>query len=300
MAQAGGKDPGKLDEALAAARARSSGSAGPPCASLPSTTAQPGSAARSPIRAARCPRLPVINHRRRARSPSSFPSTRSSGWWSAFPFTSAARKAVRRRWPHLLYGTGSDRRIPVETYDERLTTRMADASKRAGAAAAPDSLAAAHLCRHTSPVRPRSKSATMSDDRSPSRRTTGGGRARATAAGARRAPRQARRKKVPKAKKPAAEPDVVSAEGQAAQAEEAPEVKKQEIEEQKPPKAKPASRGRRIGVVVALGAGLFRSGGDSRSGLSPLSQKYAAAGRSGGAGGYADHSRGLHRPKLLK
>lgn len=35
--------------------------------------------------------------------------------------------------------------IPVEVYDERLTTRMADASKRAGAAAAPDSLAAAHL-----------------------------------------------------------------------------------------------------------------------------------------------------------
>jgi len=35
--------------------------------------------------------------------------------------------------------------IPVEVYDERLTTRMADASKRAGALAAPDSLAAAHL-----------------------------------------------------------------------------------------------------------------------------------------------------------
>lgn len=35
--------------------------------------------------------------------------------------------------------------IPVETYDERLTTRMADVSKREGAAAAPDSLAAAHL-----------------------------------------------------------------------------------------------------------------------------------------------------------
>ena len=35
--------------------------------------------------------------------------------------------------------------IPVETYDERLTTRMADASKREGATAAPDSLAAAHL-----------------------------------------------------------------------------------------------------------------------------------------------------------
>jgi putative holliday junction resolvase len=35
--------------------------------------------------------------------------------------------------------------VPVETYDERLTTRMADASKRAGATAAADSLAAAHL-----------------------------------------------------------------------------------------------------------------------------------------------------------
>ncbi len=35
--------------------------------------------------------------------------------------------------------------IPVETYDERLTTRMADASAREGAGAAPDSLAAAHL-----------------------------------------------------------------------------------------------------------------------------------------------------------
>lgn len=35
--------------------------------------------------------------------------------------------------------------VPVEVYDERLTTRMADASKRSGAAAAPDSLAAAHL-----------------------------------------------------------------------------------------------------------------------------------------------------------
>jgi putative Holliday junction resolvase len=34
---------------------------------------------------------------------------------------------------------------PVETYDERLTTRMALASRRAGAAAPEDSLAAAHL-----------------------------------------------------------------------------------------------------------------------------------------------------------
>jgi len=35
--------------------------------------------------------------------------------------------------------------VPVETYDERLTTRMAAASRRAGSAAAEDSLAAAHL-----------------------------------------------------------------------------------------------------------------------------------------------------------
>jgi putative holliday junction resolvase len=35
--------------------------------------------------------------------------------------------------------------VPVETYDERLTTRMAQASRRAGAGAAEDSLAAAHL-----------------------------------------------------------------------------------------------------------------------------------------------------------
>jgi putative Holliday junction resolvase len=35
--------------------------------------------------------------------------------------------------------------IPVETYDERLTTRMAAESARAGAEAPADSLAAAHL-----------------------------------------------------------------------------------------------------------------------------------------------------------
>jgi putative Holliday junction resolvase len=35
--------------------------------------------------------------------------------------------------------------VPVETYDERLTTRMAERSAREGAAAAEDSLAAAHL-----------------------------------------------------------------------------------------------------------------------------------------------------------
>jgi len=35
--------------------------------------------------------------------------------------------------------------VPVETYDERLTTRMAEASRREGAKAPADSLAAAHL-----------------------------------------------------------------------------------------------------------------------------------------------------------
>src|SRR3954454_11111589 len=35
--------------------------------------------------------------------------------------------------------------VPVETYDERLTTRLAESSARAGAAAPADALAAAHL-----------------------------------------------------------------------------------------------------------------------------------------------------------
>ena len=35
--------------------------------------------------------------------------------------------------------------VPVETYDERLTTRLAAASRRAGSKASEDSLAAAHL-----------------------------------------------------------------------------------------------------------------------------------------------------------
>ena len=35
--------------------------------------------------------------------------------------------------------------IPIETYDERLTTKLAAASRRGGSRAAEDSLAAAHL-----------------------------------------------------------------------------------------------------------------------------------------------------------
>ena len=39
-------------------------------------------------------------------------------------------------------------KVPVELLDERLTTRMAEASRRAGAEADEDSLAAAHLLEH--------------------------------------------------------------------------------------------------------------------------------------------------------
>jgi len=35
--------------------------------------------------------------------------------------------------------------VPVEAYDERLTTRMAESSRRSGAQAPEDALAAAHL-----------------------------------------------------------------------------------------------------------------------------------------------------------
>jgi putative Holliday junction resolvase len=40
---------------------------------------------------------------------------------------------------------GERTEVPVETYDERLTTRMAAASRQAGSRASEDSLAAAHL-----------------------------------------------------------------------------------------------------------------------------------------------------------
>ena len=50
--------------------------------------------------------------------------------------------AATREFCRLL---GEQTELPLETYDERLTTRMAAASRRSGAAAAEDSLAAAHL-----------------------------------------------------------------------------------------------------------------------------------------------------------
>jgi putative Holliday junction resolvase len=51
--------------------------------------------------------------------------------------------AAARRFAELLAAELGE--IPVETYDERLTTRMAAESARAGAGAPADSLAAAHL-----------------------------------------------------------------------------------------------------------------------------------------------------------
>ena len=45
--------------------------------------------------------------------------------------------------------------VPVDTYDERLTTRMAEGSARAGAEAPADALAAAHLLESYLPHRER-------------------------------------------------------------------------------------------------------------------------------------------------
>jgi putative holliday junction resolvase len=42
-------------------------------------------------------------------------------------------------------GRGAVVEVPVDTYDERLTSRMADTSRREGAGASRDSIAAAHL-----------------------------------------------------------------------------------------------------------------------------------------------------------
>jgi RNase H-fold protein (predicted Holliday junction resolvase) len=49
----------------------------------------------------------------------------------------SSRRAFAADWPNSS--------VPVETYDERLTTRMAERSAREGARADRDSLAAAHL-----------------------------------------------------------------------------------------------------------------------------------------------------------
>jgi putative holliday junction resolvase len=62
------------------------------------------------------------------------------------PLTLAGSEGDQAR-SALTYGAELERLldVPVETYDERLTTRMAESSARAGAGAEPDALAAAHL-----------------------------------------------------------------------------------------------------------------------------------------------------------
>jgi putative holliday junction resolvase len=60
--------------------------------------------------------------------------------------------------------------VPVETYDERLTTRMADQSARSGARADRDSLAAAHLLES---YLMRGRSAGEAEERPDSRRQQG-------------------------------------------------------------------------------------------------------------------------------
>jgi putative Holliday junction resolvase len=54
--------------------------------------------------------------------------------------------------------------VPVETYDERFTTRLAEGSRREGAAAHPDSLAAAHLLESFLASRRSSGARTGADD----------------------------------------------------------------------------------------------------------------------------------------
>ncbi len=149
MAQAGGRDPAKLDDALAAAaRDRSRGSWG------------------EAVARAR-PRPRHRPDRRRDLRPDRDPLHAAAG-----DRTARGRRG-RRRWSrerevervvvglpvHLSGEEGSQAAlartfaeelealldVPVDTYDERLTSRMADASRRAGAGAARDSLAAAHL-----------------------------------------------------------------------------------------------------------------------------------------------------------
>jgi putative pre-16S rRNA nuclease len=56
--------------------------------------------------------------------------------------TEGAQAAAARAFADALRGLVD---VPVESYDERLTTRLADASGRAGARAPRDALAAAHL-----------------------------------------------------------------------------------------------------------------------------------------------------------
>jgi putative holliday junction resolvase len=58
--------------------------------------------------------------------------------------------------------------VPVETYDERLTTRMAERTARSGAGAAEDSIAAAHLLESYLQASSRGSGGAPAEDRSES------------------------------------------------------------------------------------------------------------------------------------
>ena len=137
--------------------------------------------------------------------------------------------------------------VPVETYDERLTTRMAEASKREGAAAAPDSLAAAHLLQAYLAGQ---AAIEESGDRVTSGvwlgRRSGGSRTRAAAPGTRSAPGQARRRErepAPRATPPEPpKPPAEAAEGRS----------------RRRSPSRPAHAVAAVGIAVALGRGLPR------------------------------------------
>ena len=147
MAQAGGRDPAKLDEALATARAAIEREL---CLAvrvlaLDHGTVRIGCALSDPSGTLATP-LPVIEP----------PEARAVADLVA---EHGVERVVVGLPLHLSGEEGSQAAlarsfcaeleamlpIPVETYDERLTTKMADASRRAGASAPRDSIAAAHL-----------------------------------------------------------------------------------------------------------------------------------------------------------
>ena len=117
------------------------------CESSPSIMAPPAAVVRSPTRPERSSGR-SRRSRRPTRRPSPSPSTSTAPRWcsSACRSASTGTRAPRRWRPA---ASPSRSRIvvdvPVEVYDERLTTKLAAASRRAGSRAAEDSLAAAHL-----------------------------------------------------------------------------------------------------------------------------------------------------------
>ena len=133
MAQAGGRDPEKLDEALAdRARARSSGCSAPAeCASSRSTTAAPAAARRSRTRPARsrprssrcCSPATRKGLRRVAALAEELGAERIVvGLPLSLSGGDSAQTAETRAFAERLQAVV---RVPVELYDERFTTQLA-------------------------------------------------------------------------------------------------------------------------------------------------------------------------------